>query len=67
MAVPRKRKSSRRRGNQRSHDALKSPNYNACANFGRVSPTSNLLSPAFSSLRSPPQNLRATSLGARVS
>ncbi|HJL39852.1 MAG TPA: 50S ribosomal protein L32 [Myxococcales bacterium LLY-WYZ-16_1] len=34
MAVPRKRKSSRRRGNQRSHDALKSPNYNACANCG---------------------------------
>ncbi|MEM1024220.1 MAG: 50S ribosomal protein L32 [Myxococcota bacterium] len=30
MAVPRKRKSARRRGNQRSHDALSGPNYTAC-------------------------------------
>ncbi len=30
MAVPRKRKSASRRGNQRSHDALKRPNLARC-------------------------------------
>ncbi len=34
MAVPRKRKSKSRRGMQRSHDALKSPNYGGCPNCG---------------------------------
>jgi large subunit ribosomal protein L32 len=34
MAVPRKRKSATRRGNQRSHDALTGPNYTACPNCG---------------------------------
>jgi len=34
MAVPRKRKSSSRRGQQRAHDALKSPNYGACPSCG---------------------------------
>ena len=35
MAVPRKRKSSSRRGQQRSHDALSAPNYIACPNCGQ--------------------------------
>ncbi|NJK90318.1 MAG: 50S ribosomal protein L32, partial [Myxococcales bacterium] len=34
MAVPRKRKSKSRRGQQRSHDALTAPNYGACSNCG---------------------------------
>lgn len=32
MAVPRKRKSASRRGNQRSHDALKRPISSVCPN-----------------------------------
>lgn len=32
MAVPRKRKSASRRGNQRSHDAMKRPVYSSCPN-----------------------------------
>ncbi len=31
MAVPRKRKSKSRRGNQRSHDALRSPGLSRCS------------------------------------
>ncbi|MBI2378536.1 MAG: 50S ribosomal protein L32 [Deltaproteobacteria bacterium] len=34
MAVPRKRKSHRRRREQRSHDALTVPTTNACSNCG---------------------------------
>ena len=34
MAVPRQKKSRSRRQNQRSHDALRKPNNNACPNCG---------------------------------
>lgn len=34
MAVPRKRKSRARRGNQRSHDALSRPVLSGCPNCG---------------------------------
>jgi large subunit ribosomal protein L32 len=34
MAVPRKRKSKSRRGQQRSHDSLTSTNLSSCSNCG---------------------------------
>ena len=42
MAVPKRKVSPHRRGNRRSHDALKVPSFHECSNCGELKPPHNL-------------------------